>query len=42
MLQYAVRKLIELIDEIPNIDTAHGVCLGERHRLGEVLPGKIS
>jgi hypothetical protein len=42
MLQYTVRKLVKLIDEIADIDTAHWVSLGERHRLGEVLPRKVS
>jgi hypothetical protein len=38
MLQNTVRELIELIDEISDIYTAHWVGLRERHCLWEVLP----
>lgn len=39
MLQYPIRKLVELVDEISNVDTTHRIGLGEWHWLGEVLPG---
>jgi hypothetical protein len=38
VLQHPIRKLVELVDKVSNVDTAHGVGLGERHGLREVLP----
>jgi hypothetical protein len=38
VLQHSIRKLVELVDKVPDVDTAHRVGLGERHGLGEVLP----
>jgi hypothetical protein len=41
MLRDAVGELVELVDEVADVDTAHGICLGERHLLGEALPEVI-
>jgi hypothetical protein len=38
LLSNAIGELIELVDEIADIDTAHGICLGERHSLRKPLP----
>ena len=38
LLVHTIGKLIELVDKVANIDTTHGVRLGEGHRLGEALP----
>jgi hypothetical protein len=38
VLQNPIRKLVELVDKVSDVDTAHGVGLGERHGLREVLP----
>jgi hypothetical protein len=41
MLRDAVGELVELVDKVADVDTAHGVCLGERHLLREALPEEI-
>lgn len=38
MLQYTIRELVELVDKVSDIDTAHRVSLRERHSLWKVLP----
>lgn len=38
MLRYAICELVELVDEIAYIDTAHRVRLREWHGLRERLP----
>ena len=38
MLQYSIRELVELVDKVSDVDTAHRVGLGERHGLREILP----
>jgi len=38
LLAHAVRKLVELFHEVSNVDTAHGVDLGEGHGLRESVP----
>ena len=38
VLQHPIRKLVELVYKVSDVDTAHGVGLGERHGLREVLP----
>jgi len=38
MLQYSIRELVELVDKVSDVDTAHGVGLGERHGLWKILP----
>jgi hypothetical protein len=42
VLQHSVRKLVELIDKISDVDATHGIGLRERHRLWEVLPGQVN
>ena len=39
VLQHPIRKLVELVDKVSDVDTAHGVGLREWHGLWEVLPG---
>lgn len=38
VLQHPIRELVELIDKVSDVDTAHGVGLREWHGLREVLP----
>jgi hypothetical protein len=38
VLQNPIRKLVELVDKVSDVDTAHRIGLGERHGLREVLP----
>jgi len=38
VLQHTIRELVELIDKVSDVDTAHRVGLGERHGLREILP----
>lgn len=42
LLSYPIGKLVELIHKVSNVDTAHGVRLGKRHRLRESLPDPSS
>ena len=42
MLRNAIHKLVELVDKVANIDTAHGVRLRERHRLRKALPEPLA
>jgi hypothetical protein len=41
MLCDAVGELVELVDKVADVDTAHGICLGEWHLLWEALPERI-
>lgn len=38
LLSHPICKLVELIHKVSNVDTAHGIRLGEGHRLRESLP----
>jgi hypothetical protein len=38
VLQNPIRKLVELVDKVSDVDTAHRIGLRERHGLRKVLP----
>lgn len=42
LARYTICKLVELVDEVPDVDAAHRVRLRERHRLRETLPGSLA